>query len=296
MEKFEQEGRLAYSKSGMPRYKRYLDEMPGVALQDVWTDLPPIAAQAAERLGYPTQKPLSLLSRIIRSSSNEGDIVLDPFCGCGTALVASQDLKRKWIGIDITYLSINVMEQRLADACNLKNIPVKGAPTELEGARQLAQSLPDGRYQFQFWALSLIGAGPIGGKEKKGKDRGKDGVILFPEPMGERQQILVSVKSGGVDPSMIRDLAGVLKREEAAMGIFITLEEPSPEMKLEAVTAGFYHSKLADKDYPKLQIATIRELLDKRLPELPPLLLPAYQSATKSKEIVGEVQNLFGSQ
>jgi site-specific DNA-methyltransferase (adenine-specific) len=297
MERLDLEGRIWYpkKKTQRPQLKRYLDEMSGPVISNIWTDIDPINSQARERLGYPTQKPLALLKRILAASSDEGDVVLDPFCGCGTALVAAEDMKRLWIGIDITYLSINVMQQRLADACQLKEVPVRGAPTEVEGARQLAQSLPNGRYQFQFWALSKIGAGPVGGKEKKGMDRGIDGVILFPEPMGERQQILVSVKSGGVTSHMVRDLVGVLKREGAAMGIFLTLEEPTAEMKLEAVTAGFFHSKLADKNYPKLQIITVRELLDKRLPDLPPLLLPAYQSATKAKDIVGQVQDLFGT-
>lgn len=294
LEKLDDLGRLVWPDHAVaPRFKQYLDDLGGTDLQDLWTDIAPLGSHEKERLGYPTQKPLALLDRILSVSTNEGDVVLDPFCGCGTALVSAQQLKRQWIGIDITYLSINVMRQRLADACGLKDVPVRGAPTEVEGARQLALSLPNGRYQFQFWALSLIPAGPVGGREKKGADRGIDGVTIFPEPMGERQQILVSVKSGRVQPSFVRDLKGVLDRETAAMGILITLEEPTAEMKLEATTAGFYHSKLADRDYPKVQIATIKDLLAGKKPELPPLLLPSYQSASKAKEVVGHAQDLF---
>ncbi len=293
MERFEREGRLVYSKSGMPQYKRYLDEMPGVPLQDVWTDLPPVSSGAQERLGYPTQKPLSLLERIIASSSNPGDLVLDPFCGCGTALVAAQKLDRRWIGIDVTYLSIAVMEARLRDTFGLEHVPMKGAPTELEGAKRLAEASADGRYEFQFWACSLVGASPVGGKNKKGMDRGIDGVISFPEPQGERAQIIVSVKSGHVTPDMIRVLKTVVDREQAAMGLFVTLAEPTREMVLEATTAGFYRSKLADVDLPKIQIVTIADLLAQRMPKMPPLILPAYQKAAKAKESGGEQMDLL---
>ena len=288
------EGRVIQTAPGaVPAYKRYLDEMPGVPLQDMWTDLSPVAAQAAERLGYPTQKPLSLLERIIASSSNPGDLVLDPFCGCGTALVAAQKLNRKWIGIDVTYLSIAVMEARLRDTFGLDHVPMKGAPTELEGAKRLAEASADGRYEFQFWACSLVGASPVGGKNKKGMDRGIDGVISFPEPQGERAQIIVSVKSGHVTPDMIRVLKTVVDREQAAMGLFITLAEPTKEMVLEATTAGFYRSKLADVDLPKIQIVTIADLLAQRMPKMPPLILPAYQKATRAKESGGEAMSLF---
>lgn len=295
MEQLIAEGRVVQTTPGsVPAYKRYLDEMPGVPLQDLWTDLGPVASQASERLGYPTQKPLALLERVIISSSNPNDIVLDPFCGCGTAVVAAQKLGRKWIGIDITYLSIAVMEARLRDTFGLEHVPMKGAPTELEGARRLAEASSDGRYEFQFWACSLVGAAPVGGKAKKGMDRGIDGVISFPEPQGERAQIIVSVKSGHVTPDMIRVLKTVVNREQAAMGLFITLAEPTREMVLEATTAGFYESKLTGERLPKIQIVTIADLLANRMPKLPPLILPAYQKAARAKESGGEQMNLMG--
>ncbi|MDQ6949258.1 MAG: site-specific DNA-methyltransferase, partial [Actinomycetota bacterium] len=191
-------GLVVQSRPGsVPAYKRYLDEQRGIPLGDVWTDINPINSQARERLGYPTQKPEALLDRIIGLASKPGDVVLDPFCGCGTAVVAAQKLGRRWIGIDVTYLAIAVMRARLRDSFGLEDVPVVGQPTEVEGARQLAQS-PEGRYQFQWWALGLVEARPVGGIEKKGADRGIDGRITFPERDGELRSVLVSVKSGHV--------------------------------------------------------------------------------------------------
>jgi site-specific DNA-methyltransferase (adenine-specific) len=281
------------------RYKFYLsDSIGGRPRDDVWTDkdVAQINPMAKERLGYPTQKPVALLERIIAASSNPGDIVLDPFCGCGTALVAAQKLDRRWIGIDVTYLAIAVMKARLKDSFGLDNVPVIGQPTEVEGARQLAQS-PEGRYQFQWWALDLVGAQPVGGTQKKGADRGIDGVISFSTgPRGEVGRALVSVKSGAVNVGMVRDLKGVLEREKAEIGLFITLEEPTAPMRQEAASAGLYHSELSGCDYPRIQLLTIRELLEGlRRPELPRLVLPAYQQAERVEKKAAEQAELFGS-
>jgi DNA modification methylase len=199
-------GRVIQPRPGaVPREIRYLDESPGVPLGSIWTDIPPINSQAKERLGYPTQKPIALLKRIIEASSNPGDVVLDPFCGCGTALIGAQQLERRWVGIDITYLAVAVMRARLKDSFGLENVKVIGQPTEVEGARQLAQS-PDGRYQFQWWALGLVDAQPVGGVRKKGADRGIDGIITFAGQHNQLESVLVSVKSGHVNSAMIRDL------------------------------------------------------------------------------------------
>ncbi|MBI3741168.1 MAG: restriction endonuclease, partial [Chloroflexi bacterium] len=242
MKELHELGRLHYTKSGSVEYIRYLDEMPGTPLQDMWDDIPPINAQAAERLGYPTQKPLALLERIINASSNEGDIVLDPFCGCGTAIAAAQKLNRKWIGIDITHLAIALQKNRLQDMFYLKpnkDYKVIGEPEDVASAQLLAH---DDRYQFQFWALSLAQARPIGGIEgskqgKKGSDKGIDGVITFLDD-DERKplRVLIQVKSGHIKSGDIRDLRGTVEREKAAIGIFITLEKPTKEMEKEAVT------------------------------------------------------------
>ena len=299
MERLDAEGRIWYPKdpSKRPYLKRYLDDMPGTVITNVWTDIDPINSMARERLGYPTQKPVALLERILEASSNAGDIVLDPFCGCGTALVAAQKLGRHWIGIDVTYLSIAVMRARLKDSFGLADVEVVGQPTEVEGARaMLVGTGLEGQYQFQWWALDLIGAQPMGGAQRKGADRGIDGVINFSTgPRGEVGRALVSVKSGGVNSSQVRDLKGVLDREKAEIGLFVTLEEPSAPMHLEATTAGVYHSELSGREYPRIQILTIRELLDEhRRPDLPVLVLPAFQQAQRVEKKAAEQGELFG--
>jgi site-specific DNA-methyltransferase (adenine-specific) len=251
----------------IPREKRYLDETPGIPLGTVWSDISPINSQATERLGYPTQKPLALLERIIQASSNPGDWVLDPFCGCGTAIAAAQMLNRHWIGIDITYLSISLQKYRLKDSFNISarvDYDVIGDPLDLADAHQLAH---DNRYQFQWWALSLVGAKPLGGEEgskkgKKGSDQGVDGIINFmDDAKGGSKSVLVQVKSGHIKSGDIRDLRGVIERENAAIGVFITLEPPTKDMEKEAVSADFYTSELWQKSYPKIQILTIEQLL-----------------------------------
>ncbi len=259
----------------VPRLKRYLDEQRGKPLGDVWTDIPPINSQAAERLGYPTQKPLALLERIIQASSNPGDLVLDPFCGCGTAVAAAHKLGRRWIGIDITHLAISLQKYRLKDAFQLeagKDYQVIGEPEDLAAARQLAT---DDRYQFQWWALSLVGAKPLGEagakQGKKGKDTGIDGVINFvDDPKGKLSSVIVQVKSGKVKSGDIRDLHGVIDRDKAAIGLFITLESPTKDMEKEAVTAGYYHSLVWQQQYPRIQIITVEQLLSGVQVKMPP--------------------------
>jgi site-specific DNA-methyltransferase (adenine-specific) len=269
----ERSGRIVITKTGRPRIKRYLDEMPGQAIGDVWTDIPEINSQAQERLGYPTQKPVALLERIIQASSNPGDWVLDPFCGCGTAVAAAEKLGRKWIGIDITHLSITLMKYRMRSMFPGTQFQVLGEPQDVGSARQLAH---DDRYQFQWWALSLVRARPLGGEAgskagKKGADKGIDGVILFTdEAKKPPKRVLVQVKSGHVNSATVRDLRGTLERDEGALAVLLTLEEPTSEMTKEAVTAGYYHSDFWGKDYPKIQIVTIAELLEGREVLMPP--------------------------
>ncbi len=297
MQKLHDTGRLHYTKSGGVEYIRYLDEMPGIPLQDLWDDVSPINSQAQERLGYPTQKPLALLERIIQASSNEGDVVLDPFCGCGTAVAAAHKLNRRWIGIDITHLSISLMKYRLKDMFNLvekQDYAVIGEPEDLGSARQLAHS---DRYQFQWWALSLVQAKPLGGgggrEGKKGSDKGVDGVLNFLEEKGKLQRVLIQVKSGHVKSGDIRDLRGVVEREEAAIGVFVTLEPPSSEMVTEAVSAGFFTSKTWQKDYPRIQILTIEDLLAGKGINMPPSAYGTFKQAGKVKNQDAAQENLL---
>ena len=269
LDELDAEGRIYWPKKvgGWPRYIRYLDAMKGVPLQDIWVDIPPVNPQAAERLGYPTQKPVALLERIIAASCNPGDVVLDPFCGCGTTIAAAEKLRRRWIGIDITHLAISLQKYRLKDTHGLesgKDHQVIGEPADLAGAAQLAR---EDRHQFEWWALSLIQAQPISPGEslkkgKKGADRGIDGQIVFVDDRaGKPKRILVQVKSGHVSASIVRDLRGVVEREGAAMGVLVTLDPPSQPMRSEAASAGFYQSPGWNRRYPKLQILTIEGLL-----------------------------------
>jgi len=251
---------------GIPRYKRYLDEQKGVPVDDFWGDIK--IANGLERLGYPTQKPEALLERIIKASSNAGDVVLDPFCGCGTAIAVAERLHRRWVGIDITHLAIALMKHRLHDTFvdELSPYEVIGDPKDLGGACALAQ---EDRYQFEWWALSLVDAQPAQDK-KKGADKGIDGLIYFIDNAeGKLKRILVQVKSGHVMRSQVSDLCHAVDRENAAIGLFITLEEPTRPMIEEAATASFYEAKELGKKYPRLQILTIEELLNGKQSEYP---------------------------
>jgi site-specific DNA-methyltransferase (adenine-specific) len=262
MAKLDAEGRIWYpdSKQKRPQLKRYLEEMSGVLMGNVWTDIDPINSRAAERLGYPTQKPEALLERIITASSNEGDCVLDPFCGCGTAIAVAQRLKRNWVGIDITHLAIGLIKSRLRDAFGdavAKTYKVIGEPVSVQDAAELAKEDP---YQFQWWALGLVGARRS--EEKKGTDRGIDGRLYFHDEAqgGKTKQIILSVKSGHVSVPFIRDLRGVIEREKAEIGVLIALEEATKPMRTEAASAGLYKSPWGT--HPRLQILTIAELLE----------------------------------
>ncbi|NJL58788.1 MAG: site-specific DNA-methyltransferase [Desulfobacteraceae bacterium] len=289
-----EKGLIIQSKPGsVPALKRYLDEQEGTPIGDIWTDILPVQSQAAERLGYPTQKPLALLERIIQASSNEGDRVLDPFAGCGTTIAAAEKLNRKWIGIDITHLAISLLKNRLMSmkqevesVKNGKNYIVIGEPGDLAGARQLAD---DDRYQFQWWADGLVGAMPVGTSAgsrtgKKGADRGIDGIITFIDDADSKpKRVLVQVKSGKVSSRDIRDMVGTADREKAAIGVFITLNEATKDMRTEAVSAGHYFSEGWNRRYPRIQILTIGELLNGAKVDMPPIHATFKKARTEKK-------------
>jgi hypothetical protein len=305
------EGLIYWPQKGkVPQFKRYLNTDIGVTIADVVTDINPIAAQAAERLGYPTQKPVALLERIINASSNHGDVVLDPFCGCGTTIAAAQSLGRPWIGIDITHLAITLIKQRLKDSFGVEDtvratpsgkgvtakaaeapaeygeakkraFHVVGEPTSVPDAEALAVSDP---YQFQWWALGLVGARPV--EQKKGADKGIDGRIIFQgDKPGSFESVILSVKAGHTNVAHVRDLKGVLEREKASIGVLISMEHPTKPMLTEAVTAGFHESALWGKKYPKVQLLTVDELLDGKKIEMPPIkqLSVTFKTAPKAK-------------
>jgi site-specific DNA-methyltransferase (adenine-specific) len=302
MKKLDTEGRSHFPSKpgGRLRLKYYADEHPGIKLQNLRDDIGAIGAQAQERLGYPTQKPQALLERIISASTNPGDVVLDPFCGCGTTIHAAQKLDRQWIGIDITYLAINLIKRRLKDAFGEEiEFEEKGQPTDFGGAKQLAEN---DKFQFQPWALSLIGARPLREGAGKGADRGVDGLLYFyeterkdipgrvmeePLPRSEpvhREKIIVQIKGGGVNRGDVATLLGDVENQKAAGGVLITLEKPSKQMRTEAADAGRYTSKLwHDKDYPRIQILTVEGLLNgNERVDAPPQINPFAMAARES--------------
>jgi len=277
--------------SAWPTPVRYLESADGQPLSDIWAAQPytegtvygtndVIDADVAwlgttdpERLGYPTQKPLGFLERIIQSSCPEEGLVLDPFCGCGTAVVAAEKLRRKWIGIDITYLAINLIKNRLKDVFPNIKFNIEGEPRDIGAAKDLAKN----PYQFQWWALSLINARPVGAtatkptRGKKGADEGVDGWLRFVNgPEGHVEKVVVQVKSGHVGVKDIRELRDVVSRQNAAVGLFITLENPTRDMIREVKTTDPYLSSRWNQEYPKIQILTIKELLESVKPDLPP--------------------------
>lgn len=266
MQKLHDEGKIEYPKDITKRLslRRYLDENEGQAVGNIWSDINPLHGAAREALGYPTQKPVALLERILAASSNEGDVVLDPFCGCGTTVHAAQKMNRSWIGIDVTHLAIGLIEKRLREAFPAVQFKTFGVPQDIEGARDMAaRGRDDKNYYFEFekWALSLIAAQP-GNLSKKGADKGIDGNIYF-GPKSEGRAI-VSVKAGdNVGVSMIRDLRGVIEREGASVGIFLTLSEPSRPMITEAAGAGQFEMD-GFSPVPRIQIVTIEQAMELR--------------------------------
>jgi site-specific DNA-methyltransferase (adenine-specific) len=274
LDQMDQMGKIHWPKreGGMPMLKRYLDEQLGKPLQSIFDDIKIMHNLSDDRLGYPTQKPIALLERILKASSNEGDVVLDPFCGCGTTVHAAQKLGRRWVGIDITHLAIGLVRRRLIDAFPQAQFDVLGVPKDLGGARELAAA---DKYQFQFWALSMVEAQPFKGG-KRGADGGVDGYIYFKPDGRTTEKAVVSVKGGGnVGVGMIRDLIATIERERAKVGILLTLEDPTTTMRKEASIAGLYDSGQEvggsgqTRKHPRIQILTIEDLFDGKRPDLP---------------------------
>src|SRR6266542_3150474 len=279
MEQLDAEGRLIFPSSpeGRIARKHYLSEQEGRPIGDVWTDLPPINSQATERLGYPTQKPLALLERIITASSNEGDVVLDPFCGCGTTIAAAQRLSRRWIGIDITYLAIDLIRNRLRGTYGdviEATYHVDGIPADEDSARALFAASP---FDFERWAVSLVDGTP---NERQVGDRGVDGVVRFPlDARGGVGRALVSVKGGKMlNPGMVRDLLGTVKAQRAVMGLLITLERPTRGMEEAARHSGTFTWPFNQQSYPLVQLLTVRDLLSGQRPKMPTPFLPYIQA------------------
>jgi site-specific DNA-methyltransferase (adenine-specific) len=275
MARLDQEGRIYYPTTKMgaldttkrPRLKRYLEEMEGGVMGSIWTDIHPVNSQAKERMGYPTQKPVALLERILNASSEPGQLVLDPFCGCGTTIEAAQRLGRNWIGIDVTHHAIDVIEGRLDERCPKTDYKVSGRPENLNEAKNLAQRDP---YEFQWWANWLVGVQNYL-ERKKGADKGIDGIIYFRNGPRGIGKIIVSVKSGeNVGPEMVAALSGTVQREEAELGVFVCLADPTRRMRQDAAGSGMIGT--AHGRFQRIQIVTIEELLSGKQPDLPPAI------------------------
>ena len=251
------------SPGAVPQYKKYLKDSKGRTITNDWDDIPAIGP--AEEIGYPTQKPLALLKRIIMASSNEGDVILDPFCGCGTTVEAAERLDRKWIGIDVAFHAIRVIQGRLKTVGTCAPYTVLGIPADYEQACELATRDP---YQFQWWSNYLVGVHFLN-EIKKGADRGVDGEIRFKNGPGPWGRIVTSVKGGKVTPAMVRELRGVVERDEAHMGLFLCLRRPTDEMTKEAIKARY--ASTAHGPMPRLQIVSIEGWFAGERPTLPPI-------------------------
>lgn len=283
-------GLIVQSAPGrVPRVKRYLDEQRGKPFGDVWSDIAPINSQAAERLGYPTQKPLALLDRIIALTTDPGDVVLDPFCGCGTTVDAAQKAGRRWIGIDITYIAVDLIEKRLIATygkCVAEDYTVAGIPRDKEGAFALFRENP---FDFERWAVSMVGGQP---NAKQVADRGVDGVARFPlGGKGNIGKVIISVKGGkSLNPSMVRDLAGTVQTQRGELGILILNQSPTRGMIEAANRAGVWKHPRNQQAYPRIQITTVPDLLTGKRPNIPPTMLP-YIEASRADY---EYDTLFG--
>lgn len=251
-------------KGGVPRFKRYLDEMEGEIITDIWDDIEHLHGSNAETLGYPTQKPIALLHRVISAASDEGDTVLDPFCGCGTTIAAAEQLHRKWIGIDITFLSVALIKKRIKEHYPDCKFDVVGEPRSSEDARALFEQSP---FQFEAWAVTLLGGQPF--KSQGGGDGGIDGLLYFMDYESNYHKIIIEAKGGQYSPRDIRSLAAAMAREQAPLGILVALRPPTSGMRRDATAMGTWTLPGHDKKYPVLQICTIDELLSGNWPLIP---------------------------
>ena len=273
MQRAYEDGLVIQTKAGtVPQLKRYLDEQRGIALSDVWTDIPPLNSQAQERLGYPTQKPRALLERIIAASSNEGDTVLDPFCGCGTAVDAAQKLGREWIGIDITHIAIGMIEDRMRSGYPGIEFETHGVPKDLASAEKLAA---DDKHQFQQWACWQVGGYP---RDKKGGDKGVDGWFNYLAEGGKIETGVISVKGGEhLNPGMVRDLGRVMERDHHRFGLFITAAMPTKGVRDEIASHPLIETEFGR--FPAMQVVTMAQFFHGPKPNLPPLISPVKKAA-----------------
>ena len=265
---------LIHRETGMPRIIQYADKMPGVPLQNDWQDIKP--APKSEALGYPTQKPLALLRRIIQASSSKGDLVLDPFCGCGTTVHAATELERQWIGIDVSYYAVRLIERRLkANFGSQFAVPIDGIPADLASAEALAEKDP---YGFQQWAVGELGC-QLWNDGKKGADTGIDGEMWFLSGPGNAGRLLAQIKGGkNTGAPKVREFRAVLEREKAQMGIFFSRTEPTADMRKEAASFGIH--RIGSTTLPRLQLVSLPSWFAGQRPQMP---MPLQLNVPKDK-------------
>ncbi len=290
MEQWEKEKKIHWPKKagGMPRLKVYPEDKKGIVLQDLWNDIKPLHNLTSERLGYPTQKPEALLERIIKASTNEGDLVADFFCGCGTTVAAAQALNRKWLGCDISHLAVRLIGKRLVDTYGhgvKHTFNIEGFPMDVASAKELARNTDKGRFNFQEWVIEFLLLGVV--NPKKVADGGYDGYLTFNVTEKEKHFVLIEVKSGNVNVKNIREFIQVIEHQKAAMGIFVCFEEQvTKEMLKAAKLAGNYHYGATgyESDFPKIQITTVEDLMHGYLPQMPRSNITTFKSAQKTKK------------
>jgi len=257
-----------------------------VTVGDVWSDIDRLNQTAKERLGYPTQKPEALLERIVRASSNEGDVVLDAYCGCGTTVAVAQRLGRRWIGIDVTYQSIALILKRLedrypADWSQIEaGIVLDGIPRDISSARALANKTDDRtRKEFEKWAILTYSRNQARINEKKGADAGIDGIAYFLLDRETNGKAIFQVKSGGANRATLATLNSDRQREKAEFGILISMDPATKAMRDEIAAAGTYKHPLLNREDDRIQVVTIEEILDGKRLDLPMARGDAVKSA-----------------
>lgn len=285
IDRMEREKRIYYSPSGMPYVKSFLDERKGRPIQNIWTDIV-MSKSGAERLGYPTQKPEALLSRVIKASTNEGDTILDCYCGCGTTIAVAQRLNRRWIGVDITYQSISLVLKRLErdfGAVVVQAVVLNGVPRDMKSAVALAHK-KDGRSrkEFEKWAILTYTANRGIINEKKGGDKGIDGIAYILTAESEAEKMLLQVKSGGTGRGDVAKLRGDMEREASRMGVLITLEEPTKGMMTEAKAAGIFTNPLTGRTVDRIKVVTVKQIIENKLTLDLPVSLDAFWKARES--------------
>ncbi|MBN8652345.1 MAG: restriction endonuclease [Cytophagales bacterium] len=297
MKKYDQEGVLHFPKdlAGRISKKHYLNDQEGVKVDTVWNDITPLQSSEKEKLGYPTQKPEALLDRIIEASSNEGDLVADFFCGCGTTVSVAQRLNRRWIGTDISHLAVRLIKKRLTEAYGYKAMEetiVHGFPEDIASARMLAEETVGGRYSFQDWVIEVLLGGVV--NPKKSGDGGYDGYLTFELP-DKKEFILIETKSGKVDVKKLREFIHVVNKQKAAIGIYVCFGDSiTKEMVKEAKSCGYYDEATWGQNFPRIQLSSVEDLLQHNLPKYPVSRKGTFKTAERVDK-KGNQKGLFDS-